>query len=123
MTEQTTKRSNALSAESRAILARSEEEEQKGNWDYTATEEYISAEQELAVLADHDEACSWTLKANASEVRDHLYAVADGGASEAERTYCYALSNEEWARETREAMADERSGNGESSGWVGPWEE
>jgi hypothetical protein len=74
--------------------------------DYAASETYIEAEQRLALLADHDEACSYTLKATSLEVRDHLLAIIRGTpVSMFERAECYRLSTSQWAANVRESLA------------------
>lgn len=46
------------------------------------SDEYCQAEQDLAIAADHEDACSYTLKATSLEIIDHLEAVARGDQKE-----------------------------------------
>jgi hypothetical protein len=50
--------------------------------DMSASEEYIEAENRLAILIGHDEPCDYTIKASPPEIQTHLLAIADGNAAQ-----------------------------------------
>lgn len=89
-----------------------EQAEAQGDYDYAATEDYIEGEQRVAVLADHDEACTYTTSATSPEVQQHLLGIVRGTEpTPLERETCYRVSTEPWAEQVREEIRRDGRGN------------